>query len=59
MKSEAKETSYRQPILIICVSTIVVIILATACVKKFISKYNECVERVPSSDWFEEDKKRF
>lgn len=55
MKRVAKETSYRKPILVICMATIVVIILATACVKKFISKYNECVERVPSSDWFEED----
>lgn len=55
MKREAKETSYRQPILVICMSTVVVIILATACVIKFISKYNECVELVPSADWFEED----
>lgn len=55
MKSEAKETSCRQLIVVICISAIVLIILVTFWVTKSISSYNECVKLVPPTSWFEED----
>ena len=55
MKKEAKETPDWEIILDICISAVLLAILGTFWVKKYISNYNECIDNIPSENWFEEE----
>ena len=55
MKKEAKETPDWRFILTICIGVVVLAILVTVWVKKSIENRNECIDNIPSKNWFEED----
>ncbi len=55
MKTKAKETPDWEIIIDICISAVLLAILGTFWVKKYISNYNECIDNIPSENWFEEE----
>lgn len=55
MKKESKETPDWRVILTICITVVVLAILVIVWVRKSISNYNECIDNIPSENWFEED----
>lgn len=55
MKKESKETPDCRFILTICIGVVVLAILVTVWVKKSIENRNECIDNIPSENWFEEE----